>query len=121
VYAIRVGYAIAVRLDSTPIRLVETKAKSENGPASNGRRMAIMLRLKTSFPADWSLADFWKGIGRIPLHRIRMVPPPGTATEKDLLSMNDRTNRLCELIDGVLVEKTMGAPEGYIAGCNGSA
>jgi Uma2 family endonuclease len=47
--------------------------------------------------------------------RIRMHPLPGTATEKDVLEIHDRTNRLCELIDGVLVEKVMGYYEGRLA------
>jgi hypothetical protein len=33
---------------------------------------------------------------------------PGTATEKDVLSVLDRENRPCELVDGTLVEKAMG-------------
>jgi len=37
------------------------------------------------------------------------------ATEDDLLYVNDHGNRLCELVDGVLVEKAMGFREGYFA------
>ena len=44
-----------------------------------------------------------------------MTPTPGTATEKDVLEMNDHHNRLCELIDGTLVEKTMGVYESWLA------
>jgi Uma2 family endonuclease len=40
----------------------------------------------------------------VPPERILLRPPPGEATEKDLL----KNPRLCELIDGVLVEKAMG-------------
>jgi Uma2 family endonuclease len=40
----------------------------------------------------------------VPPERILLRPPPGEATEKDLL----KSRRLCELIDGVLVEKAMG-------------
>ena len=36
---------------------------------------------------------------------------PGTATEQDVIDVHDRTNRLCELVDGVLVEKVMGFDE----------
>lgn len=39
-----------------------------------------------------------------PPERVLLEPRPGTATEEDLLDQP----RLCELIDGVLVEKTMG-------------
>jgi Uma2 family endonuclease len=42
---------------------------------------------------------------------VRLHPPPGTATERDLIRLNDHSNRLYELVDGVLVEKVMGYPE----------
>lgn len=54
-------------------------------------------------------------LGDIPLYRVRLKPAPGTATEKDLLRLMDKEGRLCELIDGVLVEKTMGLRESYVA------
>jgi Uma2 family endonuclease len=47
----------------------------------------------------------------VPPERILMRPPPGRATEKDLL----KSPRLCELIDGVLVEKAMGFYESRLA------
>src|SRR5262249_42239837 len=50
-------------------------------------------------------------LGGIPPERIRMTPPPGTATEADLLKSHGPT---CELIDGALVEKTMGALESLL-------
>ena len=45
----------------------------------------------------------------------RLVPTPGTATEQDVIDVHDRTNRLCELVDGVLVEKVMGFDESRFA------
>jgi Uma2 family endonuclease len=54
-------------------------------------------------------------LGGIAPERIRMVPPPGTATEKDVTELDDHADRLCELIDGVLVEKTMGYKESILA------
>jgi hypothetical protein len=51
-------------------------------------------------------AELHAHLGGIPLERIRMVPPPGQATEQDLLRVLDLENLTCELIDGVLVEKT---------------
>jgi Uma2 family endonuclease len=66
-------------------------------------------------PSDWTLADMWTHLGGIPLERIRLFPLPGTATEKDVLEAESRTGRICELIDGVLVEKTMGYYESLIA------
>jgi Uma2 family endonuclease len=50
-----------------------------------------------------TVADLLNQLG-IPPERILLRPAPGKAKEKDLL----RSPRLCELIDGVLVEKTMG-------------
>jgi Uma2 family endonuclease len=47
----------------------------------------------------------------VPPERIRMNPPPGTATEEDVIM----TRPLCELIDGVLVEKAMGFWESRLA------
>jgi len=63
----------------------------------------------------YTVADLHAQLGGVPLERIRMIPPPGTATENDLLAANDRTEYLCELISGTLVEKPMGAPEAILA------
>jgi Uma2 family endonuclease len=55
-----------------------------------------------------TIADLLEALGDVPPGRVRLRPAPGTATEQDLL--NDR-NRLCELVDGTLVEKAMGYRE----------
>jgi len=47
----------------------------------------------------------------VPPQRVLLRPAPGLATEDDLL----RNPRLCELIDGVLVEKAMGWYESRLA------
>lgn len=65
--------------------------------------------------APTTLADLLRRLGDIAPERIRMDPPPGTATEQDILDIHAREKRLCELVDGVLVEKTMGYPESYMA------
>jgi Uma2 family endonuclease len=62
-----------------------------------------------------TLAELHDRLGGIPLDRIFVVPPPGTATEKDLLRLLDSEDRICELIDGVLVEKSMGFYESRLA------
>jgi Uma2 family endonuclease len=49
------------------------------------------------------------------LNRLRAVPAPGTATEKDVLESKSRIGRICELVDGVLVEKTVGYYESALA------
>ena len=67
---------------------------------------------KDIYPAEMlpslTMADLHQALGEIPLERIRMVPPPGTATDDDLLKNNEAGEPLCELIDGTLVEKAMG-------------
>ena len=60
---------------------------------------------------DLTVADLLHRLGGIAASRVRLVPTPGTATEQDVIDVHDRTNRLCELVDGVLVEKTMGFDE----------
>jgi Uma2 family endonuclease len=52
----------------------------------------------------------------IPAERIVLDPAPGTATKKHLIRENERKYRLCELVDGVLLEKPMGTKEGLLGG-----
>jgi Uma2 family endonuclease len=50
------------------------------------------------------------------LERIRMKPAPGTATVKDVIAaLEAPRKRICESIDGVLVEKVIGARESIYA------
>src|SRR5207302_2535455 len=60
-------------------------------------------------------AEWVRALGGIPLERIIFDPWPGTATEADLLQFVERDKRLCELIDGTLVEKPVGYLEAIIA------
>jgi Uma2 family endonuclease len=62
-----------------------------------------------------SLADLLEQLGGISPDRVRLCPPPGTATEQDVLEIEARENRVCELVDGVLVEKPMGYIESIVA------
>jgi Uma2 family endonuclease len=62
-----------------------------------------------------SLADLLEQLGGIDPRRVASRPPPGKATEKDLIRLNEHSNRLYELVDGVLVEKVMGFPAGVLA------
>jgi Uma2 family endonuclease len=66
-------------------------------------------------PAIKTLADLLKRLGGIPLERIWFRPAPGTATEKDVIEAENRENRLCELVDGTLVEKAVGFDESRVA------
>jgi Uma2 family endonuclease len=54
-------------------------------------------------------------LGDIPPERVRLQPVPGTATEQDVLDADTHDNRICELIDGILVEKPMGMAESRLA------
>jgi hypothetical protein len=67
------------------------------------------------FASVWTAVDLVERLGPIPLDRIRTNPPPGSATERDVIEIHDRENRLCELLDGTLVEKTAGCFESYLA------
>lgn len=60
-----------------------------------------------------TMAEFLERLG-VPAQRVLMDPPPGTATEADLLVAWKRSQAL-ELIDGALVEKPMGATESRLA------
>ena len=62
-----------------------------------------------------TVADLLDRLGDIPAERVRLLPTPGTATEQDVLNVHAREKRLCELVDGVLVEKPMGFNESLVA------
>jgi Uma2 family endonuclease len=66
-------------------------------------------------PEIKTLADLRRRLGGIPLDRIWFHPAPGTAAEKDVVEAEERENRLCELVDGTLVEKAMGFEEARLA------
>jgi Uma2 family endonuclease len=62
-----------------------------------------------------TLADLIEQLGGIPPERIRANPPPGAATEEDVLRSEGHAGLMCELIDGVLVEKAVGYYESLLA------
>jgi Uma2 family endonuclease len=64
----------------------------------------------------WTVADLYRRFGPIPFERIRQDPPPGQGTVDDVNRLNDHEDRLYELVDGILVEKTIGLQESIIAG-----
>jgi Uma2 family endonuclease len=62
-----------------------------------------------------TVGDLLKRLGGIPGWRVRLYPTPGTATEQDVIRILDGEDRLCELVEGTLVEKPMGYEESEIA------
>lgn len=63
------------------------------------------------FGTALSLQDLANRFGPMSSKRVRFEPAPGTATEVDLVRILDTEDRLYELVDGTLVEKTLGFEE----------
>ena len=59
-----------------------------------------------------ALAATWENrlhdLGNIPASRVRTIPAPGTATVDDVTRLRNAEGRLYELVDGTLVEKSIG-------------
>ena len=68
-----------------------------------------------SDPTNWNIDKVQVHVGDVPLERIRLFPLPGTAVEEDAIRIDDHEDRLCELVDGVLVEKTLGCYDSVLA------
>lgn len=62
-----------------------------------------------------TLGDLLASLGGISPDRVCWSPRPGTATVRDVVRMRDTSKRLCELVNGTLVEKTVGAKESFVA------
>jgi hypothetical protein len=75
----------------------------------------IVKRRRKSARRELTLTDLADRFGPMPSGRILLEPLPGTATAKDVLAIHRRYKRLCELVDGVLVEKAMGYEESMLA------
>jgi Uma2 family endonuclease len=61
------------------------------------------------------LQEVLDDLGGVPPSRILMNPAPGQATEEDAIRLMEREKILCELVDGVLVEKSMGYAQSVLA------
>jgi Uma2 family endonuclease len=70
----------------------------------------------TASPPIDTLADLIERLGDVPPNRIRFRPWPGSATIQDVIEVERREGKRCELVDGVLVEKAMGYSESTLAG-----
>jgi Uma2 family endonuclease len=77
--------------------------------------MAAPAALRQPPRKVWTVADLHRKFGPIPFERIRQDPPPGCGTVSDVDRLNNHEDRLYELVDGILVRKTMGLDESVIA------
>jgi Uma2 family endonuclease len=62
-----------------------------------------------------TVGELIQSLGDVPADRVRLDPPPGTATEEDLLELQSVDDRLYELVNGTLVEKPMCWKESLLA------
>jgi Uma2 family endonuclease len=62
-----------------------------------------------------TIADVLDRVGNVPPERVRLQPTPGTATVADVTRILDKEGRICELVDGILLEKTVGWRESFLA------
>ena len=60
-------------------------------------------------PLIRTAAELAERFGDVPLSRIVLDPEPGTATVEDMDRVKRETGRVCELIDGTLIEKAVSA------------
>src|SRR5947209_16110098 len=84
-------------------------------PTSGTEEDNVAARITRRRPQWRTMDELFHALGDISLKRVRVFPPIGRATPRDVTSILNRENRLYELIDGVLVEKVMGAPESFLA------
>jgi Uma2 family endonuclease len=71
--------------------------------------------MPTISPSIKTLADLLDRLGGVPLDRIRFHPSLGTATVQDVIDIQKQEGKLCELVEGVLLEKTVGYNESSLA------
>ncbi len=77
-----------------------------------GMTTALATALET---AVWNAEQLAERFGPIPLSRIVTSPAPGLATEEDAIELTEKKVHICELVDGILVGKAMGAFESLLA------
>jgi Uma2 family endonuclease len=63
-----------------------------------------------------TLSDLIGRLGDVPFDRIHYQPRPGKATVQDVIDLREKHGLLCELVDGVLLEKAVGYTESRLAG-----
>ena len=66
------------------------------------------------FP-EMTVKELASRVGAVPYSRVQPHPPPGQATEEDLQRVRRESGALCELLDGVLVEKAVSDESSVLA------
>jgi Uma2 family endonuclease len=83
--------------------------------ATNATPRPAKVRAAKPRPAAFTMLDeLLRSLG-VPARRVRLDPPPGTATVRDVIRIHDREGRLFELVDGTLVEKAMSVDAAFVA------
>ena len=68
-----------------------------------------MVAAVNETPRFRTFAEVLARLGDVPPERVLTHPAPGTATPEDLLNPDVVQGRICELVDGILLEKAMGS------------
>ena len=76
---------------------------------------AVPSRTAANAAVTTSMAERLQDLGGISSDRVLCDPPPGKARFDDLVRVNGTEGRLCELVDGTLVEKALGWEESLLA------
>jgi Uma2 family endonuclease len=77
--------------------------------------MSTISARGSSVQRSWTVAGLYHRFRPILFSRIRHDPPPGSGIVDDVVRLNDHEDRLYELVDGILVQKTVGVLESWIA------
>jgi Uma2 family endonuclease len=86
----------------------------DEGASSVGGGRKIIMATVSKAARYKTIADLLKALGGIAPARVRADPPPGRATEKHLIALNDRKQGNFELVDGTLVEKVPGLLKAFL-------
>jgi Uma2 family endonuclease len=106
------AWSIEADLAGAAISCITSDCGAAEDVSAAGRRGDNMKAAKNH--RFETIADLLRDLGGISARRVRADPLPGTATEKDLIAANDHSNRLFELVNGVLVEKAVGYAESFL-------
>ncbi|MFH5805495.1 Uma2 family endonuclease [Alienimonas sp. DA493] len=76
--------------------------------------LASPLATRRGLETAADLPALLERLGSVPAERVRFDPFPGTGTWEDVDRVRRETGKLCELIDGTLVEKAVSDWTGYL-------